>query len=614
MAVVPRPELAKLSQAEIDHIELDSTEASPGTAKFLALTFTAMLFVVPIIQAGDELRHWRVPQVLDIGQPFAQAGRRALAGNWKGFWSACENGIRPETLHGHEAALENASVFKGYVQPRVQELLTGFFGVGNEKAILGEHGWLFYQPGIAYVTRSSIVNQLTLELTAKRMIDKGLEATPRPDPRPALVQLDRDCRQRGARLIVLPAPDKVMLQPGQLDGRLRRAGEFSPPNNVGYARLVNEMRSEGVDWFDPIPARVQASEIRFLEQDTHWNPNFMDSVAHDLAEHIRESVDLTQSQIPLRRVAEDASRIGDLVDVLRLSRQQAIFKPQHIRIEKIVDAVSGKAIEPDRDAEVLLLGDSYTNIYSRPEMGWGAGAGFGEHLAFWLQRRVDVIALNDGGATRSRAELARPENIARFGRKKVVIYEFAIRNLFGENWMPIPIPKPAAVTSAEMANLPRTILVPPAHTPTGKAAIAPSITARRNTTPRSAPEVESSSANAGNPPTISPGSIVVIGRIIQTSKVPAPGTAPYKDCLTFVKVRIEEVESGSYAGNEMIVVFLAMQDNEWLPPARYAIGDRLQMEVIPLSKAADHIRSMQRADDLEDYSLQPLYVVRGNPQ
>jgi hypothetical protein len=100
-----------------------------------------------------------------------------------------------------------------------------------------------------------------------------------------------------------------------------------------------------------------------------------------------------------------------------------------------------------------------------------------------------------------------------------------------------------------------------------------------------------------------------IGRITQTSKVPAPGTAPYKDCLTFIKLEVESVEEGAYDRREVMAVFLAMRNDEWLPPAKYAVGDRLRLTVIPLNEADFQIRSLQRADNLDDFTLRPFFVL-----
>jgi alginate O-acetyltransferase complex protein AlgJ len=105
-----------------------------------------------------------------------------------------------------------------------------------------------------------------------------------------------------------------------------------------------------------------------------------------------------------------------------------------VRIEQVLDERTGQPLVRDTAADVLLLGDSFTNIYSAPAMGWGTGAGFAQHLAYHLRRSIDVIAFNGGASTQSRAELARGQNAERLGHKKVIVYQFAIRALLTETW------------------------------------------------------------------------------------------------------------------------------------------------------------------------------------
>jgi hypothetical protein len=270
--------------------------------------------------------------------------------------------------------------------------------------------------------------------------------------------------------------------------------------------------------------------------------------------------------VPWQKVEARVARVGDLVDMLKLPTGQTVFPPQTVVVERILDA-QGQTVQPDLHANVLLLGDSFTNIYSMRDLGWGTGAGFGEHLAYHLKQQIDVIAFNGGGPMLTRTELAREENATRLGFKKVIVYEFAIRDLLGENWKPIAMVTP----------------VPPAVVP--------------------APEVKR------EVPVKEASNLTVVATIVQTSKVPAPGSAPYKDCLTFVKVKVEAVKSGQYAKPQMLVAFLAMEDNKLLAPASYAVGDRLRLTVVPLGEADPHIRSLQRADDTDDFTLRPYYVI-----
>ncbi len=603
--IEPREE--PMNQTIRDHVELDSTDVSSATARFFSLAFVCLLFAVPVSQAMVEIARVQKPQALNVFRPFVAGLRNGAAGRWPDLWTAWRDGIKPDALHAYEAAVEQASIFGTFVQPRLQQVLTGVLATGNEHVVLGANGWIFYQPGLEYVVHSSVIDRATLDQATRKMVNAGVDPSLQPDPRPALLQLNRDCRAAGIRLVVVPVPDKAMLQPAQLYHRADASGTLPVGNNVGYARLVEEMRAQGVDWFDQGPQSVRTTDVRFLVQDTHWTPDFMDTVARNLAAHIREAGALTSPrQIPMQIVEEQVSRVGDLVDMLKMTRQQSIFAPQTVRIRKIVDGRSGRFIEPDPTADVLLLGDSFTNVYSRSEMGWGAAAGFGEHLAYHLQRPIDVIAFNGGGALQVRAELARQENAERLGHKSVIVYEFAVRNLLGENWKPIPMVMPRrSATLSTRAEVPGAVVA----TPIVSTPIRPAKAADTRK-PAAEPAAESANAAVKDVPAATAGDLVVVGRIIQTSRVPAPGTAPYKDCLTFIKVRIESVESGSYDGADMIAVLWAMKNDVWLPAASYAVGDRVRMTTIPFSQASADIRGMRRADDTEDYSLRPFYALR----
>jgi alginate O-acetyltransferase complex protein AlgJ len=112
--------------------------------------------------------------------------------------------------------------------------------------------------------------------------------------------------------------------------------------------------------------------------------------------------------------------------------------PQQVTTYRITDE-TGEPWEPDPKSDVLLLGDSFTNVFSLEEMGWGAAAGLAPHLARALGRGVDVIAQNDSGAFATRQSLARGIEAGddRLAGKKAVIWEFASRELSVGDWKPI---------------------------------------------------------------------------------------------------------------------------------------------------------------------------------
>jgi alginate O-acetyltransferase complex protein AlgJ len=102
----------------------------------------------------------------------------------------------------------------------------------------------------------------------------------------------------------------------------------------------------------------------------------------------------------------------------------------------------GEPWRPSRSADVLLLGDSFTNIYSLATMGWGEAAGFAEQLSHALQRPIDRIVQNDQAAHATRAMLARDLSSGddRLAGKRVVVWQFAARELAAGDWKIIPLP------------------------------------------------------------------------------------------------------------------------------------------------------------------------------
>jgi alginate O-acetyltransferase complex protein AlgJ len=241
---------------------------------------------------------------------------------------------------------------------------------------------------------------------------------------------------RGIRLVLFPVPDKAALAPAELHGRAVVGPVGSNPH---YPRFVAEMRAAGVLVFDPAPALLRAGEPpRFMAQDTHWTPAWMEVVAAELAAFVRQNAALPAVTAPRWKTAlTPVERVGDLVDMLKLPEGQTLFPPQKLVVRQVQDE-SGAPWAPAEKADVLLLGDSFSNVFSLAAMGLGESAGLAPHLAIALGRPLDVIAQNDSGAFATRKLLS--EALAagedRLAGKRVVIWEFASRELAVGNWKP----------------------------------------------------------------------------------------------------------------------------------------------------------------------------------
>jgi hypothetical protein len=399
-----------------------ATDVSRGVAWLLSLLFLAAIYAVPLAQAYLEKR-------ADEESPLADLLRRPPTA---------------ENLRQVEKGIEEASYAKAWVQPRLQLLLTRLGRVGNKLAVVGHDGWLYYTPGVLHVGGPGFLNPAIVRGREKEAVDAGQEPL-HADPRPAILAFQRALAQRGIRLVLLPMPDKAALEPGALHGR---AGAAEPAQNVDYERFLSELRAAGLAVLD---ARRSASELRkeplFLAQDTHFTPSYMERIARDLATLVAGlGVLPALSEKPALKVAaQPATRVGDLVDMLKLPEEQQLFPAQSVLVHQVQDA-AGTPWEPDASADVLLLGDSFTNIFTLEGMGWGSAAGLAPHLALALGRPLDVIAQNDSGAFATRQALSRELHAGqdRLAGKRVVVWEFASRELSVGDWKPLDFPQPKA--------------------------------------------------------------------------------------------------------------------------------------------------------------------------
>ncbi|MES1205502.1 MAG: hypothetical protein ABUS79_06155 [Pseudomonadota bacterium] len=383
-----------------------------------------------------------------------------------------------ETIKQFEEDLEKASAPREWVRPRLQLAFTRVGGFGNTKVVVGRDGWLFYQPGVAAVGGPGLLNDAILSSRAKAAGDAG-DAALFPDPRPAILDFRAYLASRGIALVLFPVPDKAALQPAELRGPRAHDSDGAVGMNPDHARLSRELAAAGVRVFDATPARLDhGAPPRFLRQDTHWTPAWMEEVAGDLARVVRESAPagLTAAPRVWTTTTKSVSRVGDLVDMLGLPTGQSLFQPQEVSIHE-VRKPDGALFEPEAAGEVLLLGDSFSNVFTLGQMGWGEAAGLAPHLARALGCAVDVIAQNDAGAHATRqllwneltagaaaaegdqgqggpaggdaAEGARPRAGDRLSGKKVVVWEFASRELAVGNWKPLIWPRRGGDAPAE---------------------------------------------------------------------------------------------------------------------------------------------------------------------
>ncbi len=319
-----------------------------------------------------------------------------------------------------DGALDHAfhAAGAGLVRAPVQQLRAT---VGlNANDVVAHQGELYYRPDIEHVHGRSFLKPpgagSHVVLTRESPLERQW------DPIPAIIEFDRQLKREGIRLVLLPVPSKAVF-----------ANDSQPPIlNGGYLELLRVLRSDlGVEVLDLVPLlqelRAQGSPL-FLEGDSHWTPGTVREVARLVAEH----ASVQSPGTPFPTIARTLSAKGDLARLLGQTRKETITS-------SMVLGHNDEAWKPAREAPFLLLGDSFSNIYSLEEMGWGKGAGLAEMLSLEMSAPVDLIARNADGAFASREELLRDPG--RLANKSIVVWQFAMRELSFGNWKVLPLPR-----------------------------------------------------------------------------------------------------------------------------------------------------------------------------
>jgi hypothetical protein len=534
----------KLSREEIAKREIGRTEISPGLSWLMTVLFILTLIVPPTVQLVHEVglsKSPSTPSSLELFHKLPEVAnvlRRAEGGLWDRVMVANRRLVR--SIEEYEKQLEERSLLTRHLLGPTQHWLTALAGLGNEKAYVGRNGWLFYRPDVDYLTGPGFLEPAVLHRRA--LGGKQHLAQPQPDPRPAIIEFHEQLVRRGIQLILMPMPSKSAIHPEQLSSRFD--GHQDSLENASFQQFIQEIRDSGVLVFDASTVMAQRkggeNEVgKFLRTDTHWTPDAMQAVA----EQLKEFIDI-HCPLPMKTPVQFSERIrevenlGDIATMLHLPAEQTLFPPEMAIIREVVEP-DGHEWQPDAGADVLLLGDSYTNIYSLPEMKWGTGAGFAERLSFTMQRRTDRLAQNDGGSHAVRQalyqQMARGQD--RLRGKRIVIWEFAARELAYGDWKSFPMPaeKPAVSNDGP-----------------------------RQSTPENAT-----------------GQFLVRGTVRAAAGSPQPGSVPYRDAVTGVHMDDVEGVAGTFTNREIIVYLFGLHDNRLTAAAKFAPDQKVTLRLTP---------------------------------
>ena len=552
----------KLNREEAAEIEVGNTSVTRSMSVALAAAFILTIVSVPVTQHIVEIRAgfaksgtWVLPAAYEVFNHTRQAWTALVNPANGDLMSRLNdaNGVLMRGFQSYEEALESDSVIARAALPHAQAFTAEFLGLGNEEVHLGRESWLFYQPDVAYLTGPGFLDA-SFQRSRARSGDSSATRAIQPDPLKAVVQFRDQLKSRGIHLVIMPIPVKPMIEPEFLSPSYRPPLPI-PLQNPSYGAFLKSLEKVQIDYLDVSHTLAEDKRLtgrsQFLRTDTHWTPDAMQRAAALLAAKLRVAgLAGTAAPFELGRSSQIIHGLGDIVTMLKLPANSRLYPREAVTIHPVLRP-DGKPWSADSRADVLVLGDSFFNIFSLEGMGWGASAGFVEQLSHALQRPIDAIIRNDSGAFATREllgqELARGRD--RLNGKRLVVWEFAVRELATGNWDFVTLKAPARTAKNFLA-------------------------------------LEAGERQA------------VRATVRSLGTLPRPGTTPYKDYLTAFHLAGIEGDSAK----EAIVYLQTMKNQQLTPAARLRPGDSVSLLLTSWADAEPQYGGINRGE-LEDENL-----------
>jgi alginate O-acetyltransferase complex protein AlgJ len=513
--------------------DIASTRSTRLGRLLLLIVFCAFTAVV----AGLNLRalgsSW-----LGLASAWLRGSNLSAGASW---WDRLQdgNGKVLQSMRAIDEAYDEKSPLAALVQPRVQAGLLRL-GEGTDEVVIGREGWLFHRSGIAMMSGRP----------KPGVMREGLEA---------IGAFAQYLRSRGVSLVLMPVPPKIAVHPRQFDADLP-ATLPAPQHWLDWKRQVEASGAEVLDLWPLLTEAAAKGAPLYLKTDTHWNPQAMEMVAEKLASFLIDKKWLGPSREEAAKTSvQSVSAVGDLARMLRLSAQANPYPPETVSIRQVHGA-TGLSWQPSEQGELLLMGDSFCNIYSQKSLGWGTGGGFAEQLSRLLGRPIGILLRNGDGAHATRAILARQLQTGqdRLKGRRVVVWEFDATQIMQGNWKPLDyrLGKAPASSFLEVAAGP-----------------AQSLT----------------------------------GTVVSVSAVPVPGSVAYRDYLATLHLRdLRRTDGQALTATELLAYGMAMRENKWTALADLRPGDEVRVQVRAWSQVEAEYGPLSRGEPEGDLFLQPI--------
>ncbi|MGI9088442.1 MAG: alginate O-acetyltransferase AlgX-related protein [Chthoniobacterales bacterium] len=316
----------------------------------------------------------------------------------------------------------NQSAFHNELAAEVAALETK-----NASVAVGADGWLFLSGELRFLAKGRFWGEAAAKTGRTRKTEWA-------DPIPAIVDFQRQLRERGIALVLVPVPPKAAIYPEKIGLQ----ASVMPSDSAPYLQeFYGELKRRGVDVLDLTPTfaahRDDARGPLYCRTDSHWSGAGCVLAAQTIAQQVRKILTAEPARATYRTDWKQVAIDGDLVSLGGAKKSGA----EQIAVREIAGGV-----QPDANSPVLLLGDSHTLVFHE---FLGERGGLLDQLAAELGFAPDLIGTRGSGATAVRLSLYRKtrSDPGYLAKKKIVIWCFAAREFTeaDQGWVVQPIAK-----------------------------------------------------------------------------------------------------------------------------------------------------------------------------
>lgn len=304
-----------------------------------------------------------------------------------------------------------------------QELIASMASAAGKASVIeGKNGWLFLKEELLHLSNTAYYGE-------------SLNS----DPVPAIVDFNKQLQENNIDLLLVLIPPKALIYSDMLPGDFTQ----EMVSNLGnpYRNLYAKLNEEGVKILDleETYRNTRTKAQVYCKTDSHFSGQGLEVAVNKIvAEITSKPWYAATSQVKFSTENIDIAITGDLAQMYGNGATEDLL------LQFVTNSATGKAVAPDPDSPVLLLGDSHTLVFSVGGDLHTRGAGLFEHLSATLGFPVDRIGVRGSGATPSRIKLfQRSRKDSKFlSNKKMVIWCLSGRELTGAGgWRKIPLAK-----------------------------------------------------------------------------------------------------------------------------------------------------------------------------